>query len=280
MYVEGSNYLQTSDPFKRIEHIPFHQPPAITVSAPADLQTAVNAPFSYQVVGHSPLDTSSPLQYSLGETNPFRLGADVEVDSDTGLVRGVITTESLANILKLNVVPSISVEIRNQFGSIAVHTTTINFVDSAPIFSQAQYTFSAPEAQENSVFILGQISLIDPNDNTNVLSPTMDNSSFSSRFRFLPPFSQPEGPYHVYDVYSLQDLDYEERSEYVLEAVVTDAANSMLQSTATITVTVEPVNEFDPAIGTTRCVCEREIQYSVVILASYIGVNSDRANNL
>lgn len=255
MYVEGSNYLQTSGPFKRLVHIPFHQPPAITVSAPDALWVTVNSLFDYQVVGNSPLDTSSPLQYSLGETNPSRLGADVEVDSDNGLVRGVITTESLANILKLDITPSISVEIVNQFGSITVHTTTINFIEAAPIFDRAQYTFSAPEAQEDSVFILGQISVIDPNDNTNVLSPVMANSSFSSKFRLLPPFSQTEGPYHVYDVYSLQDFDYEERSEYVLEAVVTDAANSMLQSTALITVTVEPVNEFDPAIATTRCVC-------------------------
>ena len=249
VHVVGSNYTHTSKPFKQTALISFWQPPTILIQSPHSISIDIRDPLSYQIMASSVISTI-PLIYSNLETTPVELKNDVTVDDNTGEVSGMISVNTLDKILDLDSAPSIAVRITDEYGGFIVHTVALLIQESAPLFNQSYYTFSIPENQTNAQ-IAGIVTLIDPNDDR-INHPFFTNDSARDLFLIVPAGQYQVGHFTRYEVNSIQQLDYEEQTEYIEQIAVTDSEDPSLTATAIIRVNVQPVNEYSPAFDLNR----------------------------
>ena len=241
----GSNYTNTSEPFKQTAAIPFYQPPTITIDAPSNISVRANTSFSFQVSSMSALEV--PLQYGTLVTSPPQLVNDLTLTSSSNRVltiRGIISLSMLSQIIQMHItVPTVTVTVTDSFSGTVVHTTTILIQESAPIFNQSGYVFNIAENEPVSSTSIGTFSVIDPNTDP-LDSPRFDprNSNFVIVSTSATPCTVCE--YIIFA--TMSSFDYEQQTQYNLIMVVWDSLNRSLSSSATVTINVLPVNEYAP----------------------------------
>ena len=130
--VLGSNYTNTSEPFKQKAPISFYQPPTITINAPSNIRVRANTSFSFQVSSMSALEV--PLQYGTLVTSPPQLVNDLTLTSSSNRVltiRGIISLSMLSQIIQMHItVPMVTVRVTDSFRGSLVHTTAILIASS------------------------------------------------------------------------------------------------------------------------------------------------------
>ena len=241
----GSNYTNTSEPFKQTAAIPFYQPPTITIDAPSNISVRANTSFSFQVSSMSALEV--PLQYGTLVTTPPQLVNDLTLTSSSNRVltiRGIISLSMLSQIIQMHItVPMVTVTVTDSFGGSLVHTTALLIQESAPIFNQSGYVFNITENEPVSSTSVGTFSVIDPNTDP-LDSPRFDprNSNFVIVSTSAMPCTVCE--YIIFT--TMSSFDYEQQTQYNVMVVVQDSLNRSLSSSATVTINVLPVNEYAP----------------------------------
>ena len=132
VHVLGSNYTNTSEPFKQTAAISFYQPPTITIDAPSNIRVRANTSFSFQVSSTSALEV--PLQYGTLVTSPPQLVNDLTLTSSSNRVltiRGIISLSMLSQIIQMHItVPTLTITVTDSFGGSLVHTTAILIASS------------------------------------------------------------------------------------------------------------------------------------------------------
>ena len=212
----------------------------------------VTSSLSYHIEASSALTLSTPLHFENFRTIPQDLQSDLSLDADTGEVTGVISIGSLAEIINATVTPSFSADVVNEYRGFVVHTVTIQFNPSAPLFNQTHYTFSILEEQSSDSMI-GTVAVIDPNNNKGdgVNFPSFTDPAAADKFLILP--RGPLEAYYLYDVLVIHSFDYEEQTAHDLEISIVDLDDPLLSSTAMVTINVLSVNEFTPQLNFPRC---------------------------
>ena len=251
VHVKGSNYRYTSEPFKQTALVSFQHPPTIIVQSPSEISVDVTSSLSYQLEASSALNLSMLLRFENFRTTPQELQNDFTLDVSTEEVTGMISLSSLAEIIDTTVTPSFSVDVTNEYGGFIVHTVTIHFNPSAPLFNQTHYTFSILEEQ-SSDDLVGTVAVIDPNnrENDGINLPFFTDPAVMDKFLILP--NGPSEAYYLFDILSIHSFDYEERTLYALEIGITNRDDASLSSTATVTVNIISVNEFSPFFNIPR----------------------------
>ena len=240
----GSNYTHTSEPFKETAVIPFHQPPTITADAPSNISVRTSISFSFQISSTSNLDVQ--LRYDHLVTTPPELANDITFEvSPSGRVatiRGIISLSVLAQIVEQHInIPMVSIRVTDTYGGYIVRRTDLLIQDQAPNFNQSEYIFNIPE--NKPVVIIGTFTVTDPN------ADPLDTPQVDPPNPMFPILQARPGLCTVCEYQILTTMpgfDYEEQSQYNLQIVVRDLANSSLSSSATLTINVLPVNEFAP----------------------------------
>ncbi len=238
----GSNYTQTTIPYKQTVIIPFYQPPTIQFQAPSVLNLDVSAPLYIQFAATSTLSTQ-PLHYSNLKTSPETLSGDLTLDEASGVISGSVSVDTISAILDLNDPPSISVHVTDEYGGFVVYVVTLAVQESPPIFDQEHYVFSVREEQTSDEFA-GSFALIDPNGDLFNFLPRIVNLSSSASDLFLIVVGDQFGHFSTYDVFGTRSFDFEEITAYYMEIEANDGFQT---SRVSVRVDVLPVNEFDPA---------------------------------
>ena len=251
VHVQGSNYRYTSEPFKQTAEVSFQQPPTITIHSPSEVSVDVTSSLSYRIEASSALMLSVPLRFENFRTTPQDLQSDLALDAGTGEVTGVISIGSVAEIIDTAVTPSFSADVVNEYGGFVVHTVTIRFNPSAPLFNQTHYAFSILEEQSSDSMI-GTVAVIDPNDSEGdgVSFPFFTDPAVVDKFLILP--RGPSAAYYLYDILAIHSFDYEEQTAHDLEIGITDLDDPSLSSTAMVTINIISVNEFTPQLNFPR----------------------------
>ncbi len=168
----------------------------------------------------------------------------IVIEGTRATVSGLISlSRDLPLILENNGIPLISVPIMDTYG-VAIASTQLVILQSAPLFSEARYEF---ESLEESIGArVGPILIVDPNGDALSL-PEIEGSQ---RFRVI--LGDVAGIFT--NVFLLADLklDYEQAQEYDFFMTVTDSGNSSLSSRASVRVNVLPINEFNPFFQTSE----------------------------
>lgn len=241
----GSNYTQTTDPYKQTLGINFYQPPTIEVLAPSSVSLNVSAPLHVQLTAVSALSSQS-LRYGNLQTSPEAFSDELSLNETSGEIVGQVSANTIGAILDLDGPAMISVHVTDGYGGLIVHSITLSIEEAPIVFDQQEYIFSLPEAQDSDEFA-GSFSLIDPNGDPIHQLPHFVNSSANSYFVIIS--MGQVGHFRNYDIYGVQSFDFEDRRAFYERIEVSNAYGV---SMVTVRVDVLPVNEYPPVLSPQR----------------------------
>lgn len=245
VHVVGSNYTQTSPPYKVITTISLEQDPVIRLhGTPRELTVEVGVPFSLQLHAAHILPSTQPLIYHLHVT-PSSLQTLVTI-SNLGEITGVITIETVSDILTVGGA-NMTVVVANEFGSSLNISIPLLFSPSPPLSLDSNLSYSVSE-NHSAAFSLKQLAvlrLIDPNgDSVAVPSPV---EWFDGIFELYTLSSPDDGWMWEGGLFVDQKkLDYENMSSYSLPLEVVDSVNSSLVTSLVFHISVKSENEHAP----------------------------------
>lgn len=205
--------------------------------------------FSYQLTVSSALGQT----LTFGELTTYPQGLledlSIVINGTEATVSGLVSlSRDLPLILQNNSSPIISVPIMDIHG-VAIASTQLVIVQSAPLFSQPHYEFEAFE--ERTGVMLGPIPIVDPNGDT-VSLPEIEEEAEAKLFRVI--FGLPVVSGIFTNVFLFADfrLDYEQFQEFDFFLTISDSGNSSLSSRTSVRVSVLPRNEFHPFFQTSE----------------------------
>lgn len=245
VHVVGSNYTQTSPPYKVITTIALEQDPVIRLhDTPREVTVEVGVPFSLQFHAAHILPYTQPLTYHL-HMMPSSLQTLVTI-SNLGEITGVVTVETVSDILTVGGA-NMTVGVANEFGSSLNVSIPLLLSPSPPLSLESNLSYSVSENHSAAVSLkqLAVLRLIDPNgDYVAVPSPI---EWFDGIFELYTLSSPDDGWMWEGALFVDQTkLDYENRSSFSLPLEVVDSVNSSLATSLVFHITVKSQNEHSP----------------------------------